>query len=188
MDCPVEDIAAYLDGELTPDRELAIEAHFAVCPGCVTELNQQKQFLCSLESSLRAEQEIELPADFTKHIVATAETSVAGLRRPRERYDALFVFAALLIFVLFAFGSEAGRMIDSVLTSLERAALVGSLFGHLFYSFLVGLVIVVRSFASQVGSEPAAATAFFGFVLGVGILLASRKMQGLRHGLKIFSR
>lgn len=167
---------------------MAMEAHFAVCQGCVTELNHQKQFLCDLESSLRTEQDIDLPEDFTRHIVATAETSVAGLRRPRERYDALFVCAGLFLFVIFALGSEAGRMMESVLASLERAALVGSLFGHLFYSFLVGFVIVVRSFASQVGSEPAAAMAFFGFVLGVGVLLASGRIESLRQGFKFFSR
>src|SRR5262249_2163468 len=104
-ECPSLDIAAYIDGELSPDAEIALERHLATCSFCTEELNLQKQFVNALNCSLGAVPEI--PADFTKRIVTNAESNVRGLRRKSEWLNALFVCVALLFFVLFALGANA---------------------------------------------------------------------------------
>src|SRR2546421_46883 len=114
--CPLDEIASYIDGELDAPREMELDAHFSQCAACSDELNLQKQFLCSLESSLKHESELELPPNFTKQIVANAESTVSGLRRPRERFNALFICAGLMLFILFALGPDAGRVIDGIST------------------------------------------------------------------------
>lgn len=153
FECPSEDISAYIDGEMDLVREMEMDAHFAACSICSLELNQQKQFLCGLNSSLKEEKEFELPANFAKQIVANAESTVSGLRRPRERYNAVFICVGLFLFVLFAMGAEAGKLLRSFYGFFEQTAVVAGFVGHLIYSVFIGVVIVLRSFASQVRFE-----------------------------------
>ncbi len=161
--CAVEDIAAYIDGELDAVREIEIEAHFAVCAHCTAELNLQKQFLCKVSSGLRREGDIDLPADFAKTIAVNAESSVSGLRGAHERFNAVFICAALALFALFTIGSDAGSLLSPAYGVLEQVAAVGSLFGQIVYSFFVGVAIVLRSAALRVGVEAVIAVAFVVF-------------------------
>ncbi len=178
--CPVDEISAYIDGELAAARELELEAHFVGCRACADELNLQKQFLLGLNSSLKCESELELPANFTRNIVVNAESTVAGLRRPRELYNAAFICAALFLFVLFGLGADAGRVLYAVSTTLEQAAAVGGFFGHLVYSFLLGVAIILRSLASQVTVDGLAAMTLF--VVAAGFLtLLSHKVLRIRR-------
>ncbi len=147
--CPIDEISAYIDAELTPSREIELEAHFAVCRECTVELNLQKQFLCRLDSSLKHDEEIKLPVDFARHIVANAESTVAGLRRPRERYNAVFICTAMLLFALFALGADAGRVFDGVIVGVEQMGAVGAFFARVVYSIFLGFAIIIRAVAAQ---------------------------------------
>ena len=80
-ECPRDEISSYIDGELSSEQELELEMHFAACAVCTEELKLQRQFLCALDASLENEPDIELPKDFTKVVVASAESRVSGLRR-----------------------------------------------------------------------------------------------------------
>src|ERR1041385_2648105 len=102
--CPSPEIAAYIDGELSPTDELTLEGHLLSCCICAEELNAQKELVNELNISL--DRELELPADFTKRIVAHAESNVNGLRRPGEWLNAVFVCVALLFFILFSLGAR----------------------------------------------------------------------------------
>ena len=94
LNCENFDLAAFVDGELDAHADLAIEAHLGACPSCRSELNAQKQFLRMLETSLRKpEAEMELPRDFSKRIITTAENNVVGLRSWKERFNAVFIIA-----------------------------------------------------------------------------------------------
>ncbi len=154
--CPSDEIAAYIDGELTLKRELELDAHFVECSVCADELNQQKQFLCQLDASLKQASDLDLPADFAKTIVANAESTVSGLRRPREQFNAVFICAGLLLFVLFASGTDAESLLGGVSVLFDQIVAVGSFFGHLIYSVFIGVSIVLRSLASQVRFDMAA--------------------------------
>lgn len=180
FECPSDEISAYIDGELDLVRELEMESHLAVCESCSIELTLQKQFLCSLNSSLMEEKEIELPADFAKHIVANAESTVSGLRRPRERYNAVFICAALALFVMFAMGAEARTLLGSLYGFFEQAAVVAGFLGHLVYSVFIGLVIVLRSFASQFRLDVIVGLAIAA-CFTVALMLISRKVLNIRR-------
>ena len=178
FECPTDEIAAYIDGEMDAGREFELETHLVGCEICSVELNQQKQFLCGLNSSLKHEGEIELPANFTKLIVANAESSVTGLRRPRERFNAIFICAGLFLFALFALGAEAGRVFDGVSNIFDQITAIGGFFGHLVYSVFVGVVVVVRSFAAQFRIDSAMAALAAGF-FAVSLMLISRRVMRL---------
>ncbi len=174
-DCPIVDIAAYVDGELSPEREIEMELHFAGCGPCLFELNEQKRFLRELESALHSESVLELPPDFTRHVVANAESAVSGLRRPGERYNALFICVCLSLFALFATGSESGRVIAGATQLADQLAAVAGFFGHLVYSIFLGVVIILRAIATQGGINSLAVLALFS--IGILALTAiSRRM------------
>src|SRR5437870_10821241 len=121
-ECPSTDIAAYLDGELSPQTELELEAHVSNCEVCLRELNQQKTFVTALSSSLISD--LEIPDDFTKRIVTNAESTVSGLRRRSEWLNAVFVCCGLFFFVLFSLGASAGGAFGSFFGIFERIAAV----------------------------------------------------------------
>ncbi len=174
IECPKDEITAYIDGELDLVRVNELDAHFAKCHPCSLDLNSQKQFLCGLNHSLKNEADIKLPANFTRLIVARAESTVSGLRRPSEIYNAVFICVGLALFVLFALGAEAGSLVDGIYNILGQIAVVSGFFGHIVYSVFVGVAIILRSFGSQVGFDTALAGAagFFVFLL----MFFSRKM------------
>lgn len=179
FDCPVHEISAYIDGELTEVRERELEAHFEACRGCTDDLNAQKRFLSELDLRLRDEGEVDVPSNFAKQIIVSAESSVTGLRPPRERYNAIFICAGLLLFALFAMGAESGRFLSSTVDTMEQTAALGGFFGHIVYSIFLGVVVVLRSFASQVhvGDLAGLALAAFIFTAIVGLSLKFRKAE-----------
>ena len=109
LTCPSPELSAYLDGELSAPDEIVLEEHMSSCQICTDDLNLQKSFLNALDYSLDEGNEIELPKNFTRSVVANAESRVSGLRRPHERRNAAFICAALIVFSLFALGSSAKK-------------------------------------------------------------------------------
>ena len=147
-ECPRNEISSYIDGELSPEQELELERHFASCGTCSEELKLQRQFLCVLNASLENEPEIELPKDFTKVVVASAESRVSGLRRPTERYNAAFICTSLFLVMMFSIGAASGDALGTVFHILEKTATVASFVGHIAYDMAIGAVIVIRSLSS----------------------------------------
>ena len=150
QNCSGYDLAAYIDGELLPREELDLEMHLADCDACTKELNEQKKMLCALDFALvEDENEIELPEDFTKVVVANAESKVGGLRCPKERYRTLFVCAALFLLVLLGLRGETGQVFASFGNFLEQVWAVGGFVAHIFYDVGFGATVILRSVCSQ---------------------------------------
>src|SRR5262249_35772805 len=95
------------------------------------------------------ESAFEIPPDFTKRIVANAESNVRGLRRKSEWMNAFFVCAALLFFVLFALGANARGAFVSFIDVFGQLAAVFSFVSHLFYDISVGAVVILRTLGGQ---------------------------------------
>jgi predicted anti-sigma-YlaC factor YlaD len=159
--CPREEIAAYIDGEISPREELELEMHFAVCKPCTDELNSQKKLLCALDSFCLNEEEIELPENFTKVIVTTAESHVSGLRRPQERRTALFICSALFLLVLVGLGGEIDSVFGTFGKFAEQSAAVAGFVGHLLYDIAFGVTVILRSLSNQI---------FFNSAVSFGII------------------
>jgi anti-sigma factor RsiW len=174
--CPTDDIAAYIDGEVDLARELELELHFDTCRICSDELNEQKQFLCHLDASLKNESEMELPLDFTRSIVANAEANVSGLRKPAEIYNSLFVCAAITVFILFAAGAaNSGEMLSEGYAMFAGATVVGGVFAHLVYDVFLGIAVILRSFAAQFRVDVVMAV-LLSILLAAPTIILSRRM------------
>lgn len=148
--CPRDEIASYIDGELSPTDETAFEKHLSGCDVCRSELRNQKQFLFALNASLESERDIPLPKNFTRTIVANAESRVSGLRRPRERFTAIFICAALFFFALFALGGEAEPMWRAFGSVAEKMLAVGGFVLRFVFNISLGVAIVARSLFSHI--------------------------------------
>lgn len=173
--CPRTDISAYIDGELTSDDELHLEHHLAECSLCSAELNEQKNFLRALDICLDAEREIELPKDFLKIVVAKAESNVSGLRQPKERFNAVFVCAALFLLVVFGLGSEINSVIGTFIKFGEQILTVASFVWHLGYDLSIACAVVLRSLSYQVVFRSSASFAFV-FVFFAATMLVLTKL------------
>lgn len=149
MTCPSSDLSAYIDGELSPCDELELERHVSGCRSCADDLNLQKSFLNALDYSLDEKNEIELPKDFTKSVVANAESRVSGLRLPNERRKAALICVALIIFSMFALGSSAEKTFTATTAIFEKLLAVVLSVGHLVYDIALGSAIIFRTLASK---------------------------------------
>jgi anti-sigma factor RsiW len=175
--CPSPDLAAYIDGELSSHDELKLEMHLAGCRTCADDLNLQKSFLNALDSSLDDEAEIQLPKDFTKTVVANAESRVSGLRHPHELRNAALICIGLLLFSLFALGSTTERSLAVIATVIDKLLAVVTSGWHVIYDLGLGSSIVLRSLASNFffGSG-GTALAFFALLV-LSLYLFSRLLR-----------
>lgn len=171
--CPRTEIAAYLDGEFSPSEELRIESHFAVCAACQTELNLQKNLLRALDD-LVGEKKFELPENFTKTVVINAESSVQGLRCPKERLRALIVCAVLFVLILAGLGNETEAVLSTIGTFFEQVWTVGVFTAHLIYDITVALTTILRLIGSQFIFNSAFAFFAWGAFLTAFLLMLSR--------------
>lgn len=173
--CPQDDIAAYVDGELSSQQSDDLERHLARCPSCRFSLREQRQFLAALSASLEAENTLDLPDDFTKKIVSNAESSVTGLRRPHERFTAIFISAALFLFAIFALGGETFAVASAMGSIGEQLWAVGSFLFKFAANIAFGVTVILRALASQFSASavPILATAC---VAAVFLYFSSRWM------------
>jgi anti-sigma factor RsiW len=108
--CQLEDIAAYLDGELSGDTLQSFEDHLKSCGQCDTELRTQRQLLCTLDVAFGDSRSFDLPNNFTRMVTARAESDLSGMRNKRERRRALEL-CAMLALTSFALLGAATRAI-----------------------------------------------------------------------------
>lgn len=177
--CPRTELAAYIDGELSPREELALELHLAGCTVCSVELNEQKKLLCALDFALENEEEIELPENFTKIVVANAESNVQGLRCPRERSRALTVCAALFLLIVIGLSAEASKTFATFGALTEQFLAVGSFFVHFIHDISIAAAVLIRSLCSQFVFNSTVPAILLGVCFVASFLIFSRLI--VRH-------
>lgn len=161
-----QDIAAYLDGELTPAALALFEGHLKACSRCARNVSAQRRLLCALDCALKDEPALALPANFAEIVAAHAQSDMRGVRGRAEHGRALRV-SLLLLAAAFALLGGA-TLIESVLapiTSVLRYA--ASIFGfiwHALYNFGDGVAVILRAVGCRFvfESQP---SSIFAFVL-----------------------
>ena len=165
-DCPSEEIGAYLDAELPPERAAALEAHFTECAVCRDELNSQKTFLLELSRSLEQGASLELPKDFAKAVVTRAESNVTGLRKRSERIAAFSIIGVLLMLAVIGFAGDPSRAYS------DAAGPLGTVGGFLDVAagLVHNIVFAVGFIAKKVFSGTAGPILLFVVLLAVAAL------------------
>ncbi|HEY5991388.1 MAG TPA: zf-HC2 domain-containing protein [Candidatus Udaeobacter sp.] len=142
--CQPEQVAAYLDGELSDVSLENFEGHLKACAACKTELRTQQQLLCTLNAAFGS-RSFELPSNFTRIVKVHAESDMSGMRKQGERRRA-FQVAAILALVSFALlGTASGGLVFQPARSILR--IIGSLFELVWWTIYdagAGLAVILR--------------------------------------------
>jgi anti-sigma factor RsiW len=118
--CQLEDVAAYLDGELSEAGVNRFEDHLRSCSDCATELRAQRQLLCTLEVAFNGNRSFQLPHNFARIVTARAESDLSGMRNKHERRRALKLCAGLALVSFALLGAAARTVVLEPLSTLFR--------------------------------------------------------------------
>ena len=151
----IEDVAAYLDGELDDAALEVFEGHVKTCAGCAQELRTQRQLLCTLNRAFEESGAFELPQDFARLVATHAESDVTGLRGRGERRRAFKVCAvlALLSFALLGAASRA-TVFQPARSSLRVAESLFDLAWKTIYDAGTGASVIVRLVVRAIALSP----------------------------------
>lgn len=160
--CQLEDVAAYLDGELSGDELGRFEDHLKSCVRCDAELRAQRQLLCTLEMAFSDSRTFDLPNNFTRVVTARAENDLTGVRNKREGRRALQLCAVLALITFGLLGAATRVIVWDPLRSFFR------------------VTRAVLDLAWQMFAQAASSVAVVARVIGHAILPAK---EGLGLGL-----
>jgi hypothetical protein len=171
--CQLEDVAAYLDGELSGETLRGFEGHLKTCPDCATELRTQRQLLCTLDVAFNDSGSFKLPHDFTRVVTTHAESNLGGMRWKGERRRALQVCAVLAL-VSFALLGTAARalVLEPAQSFLRLAGVFFDLAWRMIYDAGTGLAVIVRVLGRAVAFGPhgLGLVLLLGFILSISLL------------------
>jgi anti-sigma factor RsiW len=172
MVCQLEDIAAYVDGELTGRALEDFEAHLRSCGACADELRTQKQLLCTLDIAFSDSRSFELPREFSRVITARAESDLSGVRRKHERRRALKLCAALALISFTLMGAAAqGLVIDPLRSVFRVANILLDFAGRAALDLAETVTVFIRVFTRAVFFAPYGIGVVFLIALLFSILL-----------------
>ncbi len=154
INCLGEDVAAYLDGELSDTALTRFENHLKSCAQCAAELRAQRQLLCTLDVAFSDSRSFALPQDFARIVTKRAESDLSGMRQRPERRRALKLCAALALVSFGLMGAAARAIVFDPVRSFFRAA------------------ASVSELCWQAASEAAASAAVILRVIGRAVLTA----------------
>ncbi|MDQ3633820.1 MAG: zf-HC2 domain-containing protein [Acidobacteriota bacterium] len=148
--CPREEIAAYVDGELSSSEEFDLDLHLSNCKICSDELNSQKKVSTTLEILLEDKAEdIKLPENFTKVITAKAESNVSGLRHPKERLSAVFISASLVLLVVVGLRTQFETLSFAVRKFTHQFLAVVGFLWHMIIDVALVFAVILRSLSQH---------------------------------------
>ena len=169
----IEDVAAYLDGELDDAALEVFEGHVKTCAGCAQELRTQRQLLCTLNRAFEESGAFELPQDFARLVATHAESDVTGLRGRGERRRAFKVCAvlALLSFALLGAASRA-TVFQPARSFLRVAESLFDLAWKTIYDAGTGASVIVRLVVRAIALSPYGLGLFLilAFVIAISLL------------------
>src|SRR4051812_39346911 len=161
--CQIEDVAAYLDGELTDAALARFEQHIKQCSTCSTDLRAQRQLLCTLDVAFNDSRTFDLPENFARVVTASAENDLSMIRHRRERRRALQL-CLLLGLISFGLLGAATRTIvfDPLRSGFRTARVLFDLFFQALSDAAATASVLVRMVAR---AQPASRLLLtFGFV------------------------
>lgn len=173
--CEPEDIAAYIEGDLHPSARIALEEHLQQCNTCVVELQEQRRFMCELDSAFSNPFELAVPVNFAQVVAVRAESDMRGVRNSAEHKRALqfCILLGLAAFVLL--GAAASKAeIAGAAAAVSKAAGILGLIARTIYEAAADLASMARLLSrSLMTASPFASLATF-VVIAVAVILLSR--------------
>jgi hypothetical protein len=169
----MEQIAAYLDGDLDASETALFELHLLECAPCNLELKAQRLFICELDATLMLAPDVPVPSNFARIVAARAASDMSGVRDGIEHKRA-FRFSLILALAAFALiGVAASKSVFfSGRTVVNQILGICELLGTTLYDVAVGLTVISRVISGALIPE----SPFVGLaalLLALGIVLLS---------------
>lgn len=174
VDCTREDIAAYLDGELSGAALEYFETHVAECCECADELRRQRQLLCALDAAFNSSAQISLPENFTRVVAKYAEHNLIGLRQKSERRRALQLSAMLAVIAFALLGATfSAFVLQPARGFLSVAMRIFEVFSQTALGAAEGAAIIGRMIGRAAVSSPYGfgALIVLAFIVAISLLL-----------------
>jgi anti-sigma factor RsiW len=173
--CQIEQIAAYLDGELSDAASAQLEQHIRQCSGCNAELGRQRQLLCTLDSAFNHHSDLELPRNFARSVAAHAESDMRGVRERSERRRALRLCLVLAAVSFALLGMASSPTVFNVARSIVRSVSgVLDLVWSTVYDAVAGLAVITRVLSKGFIPESPLAGFIEFLLLALAVVLLSR--------------
>ena len=167
--CPREEIAAYLDGELDGTALAVFDAHVEQCDDCAKELRSQRQLLCTLEAAFGHSGRIHLPENFTRVVAAHAENDMQGLRHKIEYRRAMKLCAVLLLAAFALLGAASNNLIFQPIRAFLRVGGIAlDMLLHTMADAVEAVAIIARIIARTTVTSPRG----FGILVALVFLIA----------------
>ncbi len=152
--CETENIAAYIEGDLDPAVRVALESHFQECARCSSELQEQRQFMCELDSVLAGRFELAVPPNFAQVVAVNAASDMSGVRDSSEHARALryCIVLGLAAFALLGFASSKAMVLSVKSIASKVFSMVG-FFAEVAFNALTGVVLMARVVSRSLFSD-----------------------------------
>jgi anti-sigma factor RsiW len=170
------DVAAYLDGELDAPAAARFEQHTKICASCATALREQRRLLCVLDAAFGdAQQQIQLPANFTQVVKAHAQSDMRSVRQRSERRRAFMLCAGLAALSFALLGWRAWDELFSPLRAVAGAlTTMLDMAAHAIGEAFAGIALMLRVLGGQLLNEPSAFRTATYIILALAIVLLFR--------------
>jgi anti-sigma factor RsiW len=167
--CETENIAAYIEGDLEPALQSALEEHLKDCAHCASELRAQRLFMCELNSALASPLELAVPANFAKVVAVNAKSDMRGMRDGAEHARALryCIILGLVAFALLGFASSKAVVLSLGVFAGKVLGTLG-LFAQALFNAAAGFAVVLRVVSRGLISD----SGFAGFAALLLVVLA----------------
>lgn len=176
-DCPSEEIAAYLDGELSAQAVALFERHLKECADCQAELLEQRRLLCALDFALgghSADGDIALPQNFSQVVAAHAQSDLRSLRSERGRALRLCLALAVISFALLGAAAFSESVLQPLVALFRQTGIVLGFFGRALYDLGAGFAVIARAVGGHTLFESNRLTLFVFLLLAVAIVSLPR--------------
>jgi predicted anti-sigma-YlaC factor YlaD len=170
------DVAAYLDGELDASDGTRFEQHTKTCASCAVALREQRRLLCVLDAAFGdAQQQLQLPANFTQVVKARAQSDMSSVRHRSERRRALLLCAGLAALSFALLGWQAWDELFAPLRAVAGVvATMLDMAGHAIGEAFAGIALMLRVLGGQLLNEPSAFRTATYIILALAIVLLFR--------------
>ncbi|MGI9104620.1 MAG: anti-sigma factor family protein [Pyrinomonadaceae bacterium] len=180
------DVAAYLDGELDAPHAARFEQHTKTCAACSTALREQRRLLCVLNAAFSdAQQQLQLPANFTRIIKARAQTDMSSVRQRSERKRAVLLCAGLAALAFALLGWQAwGELFTPLRAVAGGLATMLDMAAHTAAEAGAGIALMLRALGGQLLNEPSALRTGAYLILIAAVILLFR-LIGNYHRIRL---
>jgi len=143
--CESEKIAAYIEGDLESAARIDLEEHIKQCVPCALELQEQRLFMCELESAFRSPFDLAVPANFARVVAVNAESDMRGVRNTAEHKRALqfCIILGLASFVLLGAAASKSEIAGAASVVSKTAGVLG-LIARTIYEAAAGVTSIAR--------------------------------------------